>query len=173
MSRPIRIVPHDPQWPDHYAREHGRISHTLGRRVSVIEHIGSTAVKDLATKPIIDIMAGAAASTTAEDCLRPLAEIGYTEVTAQPEIPDWHYCIARSGSNLSFHLHLVTHPSLHWDRHILFRDYQRRHREAAGQYGELKTRLARECTADRQTYTEGKAAFARRIEGLAHGAGSR
>lgn len=172
MSRPIRIVPHDPQWPDHYAREHGRISHTLGRRVSVIEHIGSTAVRDLAAKPIIDIMAGVADSTAAEDCLQPLAEIGYTGVTAQPGIPGWHYCIARLGSDLSFHLHLVTHPSLHWDRHILFRDYLRRHPEVAGQYGELKTRLAREYTADRQAYTEGKAEFILRIEELARGAGS-
>ncbi len=168
MSRPVRIVPHDPEWADQFILERERISRVLRRRVSVIEHIGSTAVADLAAKPIIDIMAEVADGCTAKDCLQPLEEIGYTSVREQPGICHWHYCISKSGADLSFHLHLVTHPSPHWDRHVRFRDYLRTHPEAAEQYARLKMRLVREHAADRQAYTEGKTAFVQKIEELAH-----
>lgn len=167
MRRPVRIVSHDPKWADHFVLEREQISRALGRQVSVIEHIGSTAVKGLAAKPIIDIMAGVTGPDAAEACLLPLEEIGYGSARDQPGISDWHYCIAKPGVDVSFHLHLVTHPSPHWDRHILFRDHLRTHPEAAEQYGALKVRLAREHTFDREAYTDAKTAFVRRIEELA------
>jgi GNAT superfamily N-acetyltransferase len=44
---------------------------------------------------------------------------------------------------------------------LVFRDYLRRHRDVAREYGELKSRLAKRFEHDREAYTEAKAEFIR------------
>jgi GrpB-like predicted nucleotidyltransferase (UPF0157 family) len=53
-----------------------------------------------------------------------------------------------------------------WDEPY-FRKYLRRHPEIAREYGDLKIRLAEEYRNDRETYTEKKTDFIRRIVVLA------
>src|SRR5258707_14724387 len=48
---PIHIVDYDPEWPWLFEREAERVQATLGDRVLLIEHVGSTSVPGLAAKP--------------------------------------------------------------------------------------------------------------------------
>ena len=52
----IRVVPYDPFWEVEYENESQKISNILKDILVEIYHIGSTAVKGLHAKPIIDIM---------------------------------------------------------------------------------------------------------------------
>jgi len=54
MSQPVRIVIPNPDWPNHYQKMKQQILKTIGS--TPIEHIGSTSVLGLGSKPIIDIM---------------------------------------------------------------------------------------------------------------------
>ncbi|MEK9144245.1 MAG: GrpB family protein, partial [Elusimicrobiota bacterium] len=56
----IEIVPYDPAWPGLFALERDALLKALdGRREApAVEHVGSTAVPDLAAKPTIDLMIG-------------------------------------------------------------------------------------------------------------------
>ena len=56
LDAPITLVEYDPAWPSLYARESARIRTTLGDRVLLLEHVGSTSVPHLAAKPRIDIV---------------------------------------------------------------------------------------------------------------------
>jgi GrpB-like predicted nucleotidyltransferase (UPF0157 family) len=51
-----------------------------------------------------------------------------------------------------------------WERHLLFRDYLRRHPETAQEYAKLKKRLADEFRTDREGYTQAKTPFITAIE---------
>ena len=51
----IRVVPYDPFWEVEYENESQKISNILKDILVEIYHIGSTAVKGLHAKPIIDI----------------------------------------------------------------------------------------------------------------------
>jgi GrpB-like predicted nucleotidyltransferase (UPF0157 family) len=55
---PIVVVPYDHAWPSLYEEERARIERAIGPWVERIEHVGSTAVQELAAKPVIDIMVG-------------------------------------------------------------------------------------------------------------------
>ena len=56
---PVEIVAYDPAWPRLFEAERHAIAGALAAWiVGPIEHIGSTAIRDLAAKPVIDIMAG-------------------------------------------------------------------------------------------------------------------
>src|SRR5208283_4235539 len=55
MPLHISIVEYNPQWPELYQLEAGRIRTILGSRVLRLEHIGSTSVSGLAAKPVVDM----------------------------------------------------------------------------------------------------------------------
>ena len=159
MPRPVTIVDYDPQWPILYKEERRSVLEVAGEKVLEIEHIGSTAVPDLCSKPIVDIMAGVGGEADADECVRLLAAIGYDDVTSEPETQDWYYCLGKGFHSVGYHLHLVRHGSEFWERHILFRDYLRAHPETAREYDVLKRGLAMEYGSDRLGYTEAKTSF--------------
>jgi GrpB-like predicted nucleotidyltransferase (UPF0157 family) len=49
------IRKYDTRWPQEFEREAATLRSILGELVSNIEHIGSTAVPGLASKPVLDI----------------------------------------------------------------------------------------------------------------------
>jgi GrpB-like predicted nucleotidyltransferase (UPF0157 family) len=161
MVPPVVIVPYDPAWRDYYDEEMDRVTEAVGHIIRRIAHIGSTAVPGLAAKPIVDIMAGVADAASAELCLEPLAEIGYADVTPQPDEDDsWYYCLGkRPPAGPVYHLHLMEFPSSFWDKHLLFRDYLRDYPEVAREYERFKRELAARFGADRLGYAEAKADF--------------
>lgn len=159
MSHPVRVVDYDSQWPVLYEQEKRRVLEAIGHKVLSIEHVGSTAVPGLGAKPIIDIMACVLNSKDADDCVLLLKDIGYSDVTPQPENPDWYYCLGRGPHSVGYHLHLVRFMSDFWERHLLFRDFLRTHPETAQQYHELKKELTVKYVDNRVAYTESKTEF--------------
>jgi GrpB-like predicted nucleotidyltransferase (UPF0157 family) len=55
-KREIVIVDYDPGWPARYELERDRVRRALGASALRVEHIGSTAVRGLAAKPIVDLL---------------------------------------------------------------------------------------------------------------------
>ena len=143
MTYPVGIVNYDPQWPVLYEEEKGRILGVIGRRIVAIEHIGSTAVRGLAAKPIIDIMVAVRHLIDAGECIEPLQSIGYEYVPEfEVEIPERRFFRKGPPEARTHHIHMIELTSEFWGRHLLFRDYLRTHPEAAQQYYQLKKELA-------------------------------
>jgi GrpB-like predicted nucleotidyltransferase (UPF0157 family) len=158
-DKKITIVEYNLEWPIKYTEEENRIKQKIGDLILSINHIGSTSVYDLGAKPIIDIMTGVDTSKTADKCQKRLEEIGYYDVTPQPENDEWFYCLGRGNKDLYYHLHLVVHNSDFHLRHIVFRDYLRDHPRIAEEYYHLKKKLAEAMGSDRGSYTSAKTRF--------------
>src|SRR4029453_17044025 len=60
----IRIVDNDPSWPQRFEVERDRIVRALGPVARRIEHVGSTSVSGLASKPVVDITVTVGTPTT-------------------------------------------------------------------------------------------------------------
>jgi GrpB-like predicted nucleotidyltransferase (UPF0157 family) len=54
----IVVSDYDPNWPTLFEQERIRIKNTLGSFALAIEHMGSTAVPGLPSKPVIDLLVG-------------------------------------------------------------------------------------------------------------------
>lgn len=54
--RKLIITPYNPQWPYLFESFKQRLSKIFGENLTAICHIGSTSVKGLSAKPVIDIM---------------------------------------------------------------------------------------------------------------------
>jgi GrpB-like predicted nucleotidyltransferase (UPF0157 family) len=133
------LAEYDSHWPIAYAQEEDRILAAVGDKVVAIEHIGSTSVPKLRSKPIIDILVGVRRLADVKSCIEPLQRLGYEY---RPEnrklIPNTEYFRkGPSGAN-SHHLRIVQAESDLWRQYILFRDYLRSHAAEAQLYERLK-----------------------------------
>ncbi|HBE76472.1 MAG TPA: hypothetical protein DDW65_01630 [Firmicutes bacterium] len=161
-SGKVKIVLYDELWKKAYQDEEKLLWPVIGEFVIDIQHIGSTSIPGLASKPIIDIAAFVTSLNIGEACIKPLEKIGY-EYRYDAGVPGRHFFAKGSRENRTHFLHIEELHGELWKNHILFRDYLREHREAVIEYAELKIELAKKYENDRDTYTIEKAGFIRRI----------
>lgn len=165
---PIIVVPYDSQWPPAFRQEHDRIAKAFGSNDVIIEHIGSTSVRELAAKPIIDLMIGLDSLTDAPPLISILQEIGYEYVPEFEDVmPERRYFRRNHEGRRTHHIHMVERESEFWKRHMAFRDFLRVHPEHAKAYGQLKSRLAAQYPQDSEAYMDGKNALIKELEVLA------
>jgi len=163
----IAIVPYDPRWPELFRREKDHLlsclPHDLIRR---IEHFGSTAVPELAAKPVVDMLVEVTDLQATQARIAPVLEQqGYdyfwrpTHGDDGPPFYAWFIKRDPTTQIRTHHIHMVEgHFTEHWDR-LLFRDYLIEHPAVAKHYENLKFRLASAAPNDRVAYTQGKSDF--------------
>ncbi len=122
-----------------YAEEKRKILEVIGENVVAIEHIGSTSIPGMRSKPTIDILIAIEDLDVVGSCVEPLRTIGYEYRPMNKEIiPDTEYFRkGPSGAN-THHIRIVKTGSSLWSNYILFRDYLRNHPEACREYEQLK-----------------------------------
>lgn len=154
--RQVRLAPYSPYWPAIFQKEKMRLAEVLAPLPFVAEHIGSTAVKGMCAKPIVDAAVGIPPGQNWEAYRRRLERLGYTH-HGEKGVPGRQFFSA--GEPCLFHIHLVELDSELWKNHLLFRDYLRAQPSVARQYEQLKIRLAEQFRHDRDSYTCAKADF--------------
>ncbi len=83
----VQLSMYNPKWEQQYAYEKDRIQVAFGERVIGIEHIGSTSIKGLDAKPIIDILVGVQKLDEMPEYMDALTLIDY-EYVPKPEFAD-------------------------------------------------------------------------------------
>lgn len=169
LKEEILIAPYNSAWPRMFGEERDHLLNCLPRGlIKRIEHFGSTAVPQLAAKPIIDMLVEVTSLEETRERIVPVLEAqGYDyfwRPTQGDDVPPFYaWFIKRdSAGTRTHHVHMVERDFEHWDR-LLFRDYLIEHPETAGEYEALKYDLARLHKNDRDAYTEGKGEFVARV----------
>lgn len=168
----VWLAPYNPSWPSLFGEERVRVGETVGRWAKGIEHIGSTAVRGLDAKPVIDMMVGLKAMSDADYCVEALIDLGYSYWVegAEPHHRLFVRFVNPAMTARTHNLHLVEAGGRYWKDRLLFRDYLREHPETGAKYARLKYELARRYRDDREAYTRAKADFVSGIVRLASGA---
>ena len=157
MANPVIIVDYDPNWPGLFQALRRRIADALGDMAAAIEHVGSTAVPDLAAKPIIDIDVLLTSEPMLPAAIERLATLGYVH-RGNLGIPEREAFFA-PVNDPPHHLYVCPPCSGEFRRHIAFRDYLRAHPKDARVYGDLKIALAERFRDDRSGYSTAKSEF--------------
>ncbi|MTV25931.1 GrpB family protein [Nitriliruptoraceae bacterium ZYF776] len=168
-DEPVRITPPDAA----LAAEADRLRRELQTLLApwlagTVEHVGSTAVPGLQSKPIVDLLGPVRDLDAADDAAATLAAANWELVPPEADIRPWRrfHVLPRAGARAA-HLHLIAHDHPRCREMLVFRDHLRRDRRTAAAYGRLKERLARDHVLDREAYTRAKAAFVDEVlEGL-------
>ncbi|MGO5007315.1 GrpB family protein [Bacillus wiedmannii] len=166
MKQGITIEEYNIKWESEFYKLKSLINNMLKELVLSIEHVGSTSVKGLASKPILDIDIVIEEYEIFPEVVKRLETIGYYHQA------EWSFkgreafgrkdaFVPWNGESIVWmehHLYVCDKNSEELRRHIVFRDYLREHEDVAVEYGRLKKELARE-SKNRSSYSEGKAAF--------------
>ena len=154
----ISIVEYNPDWPDLFDKEKRFIGSIVTDFVyGTIEHVGSTSVKGLAAKPIIDIMVGVESLDASKKAIQIMENNDYCYHPYKGDVMHW-FC-KPSPEVRTHHVHLIPFESKLWFERLAFRDYLRSHPIVAQDYAKLKRKLAIESNGDREKYTQEKTSF--------------
>jgi GrpB-like predicted nucleotidyltransferase (UPF0157 family) len=143
-SPDVGVIQFNPAWSGRYEMLADVIRAALGNRVLALEHIGSTAVRGLAAKPVIDIDLTIADSCDEASYVPALERSGFALVVREP----WwyqHRCLRHQLP--SCNLHVFPPECAEAERHRIFRDWLRAHPEDRMLYAETKLAAAAETTS--------------------------
>ena len=139
--RHVVVQPYDTDWAKDFEAIQAEVSAALGNTALSVEHVGSTSVKGLSAKPIIDLDI-VVKNGDVPKAIELLAKIGYIhEGNLGIEGREaFHY---NGKEHLrQHHVYVCPENSPELKRHIAFRDYLRSHPEAVREYSCIKEEAA-------------------------------
>jgi GrpB-like predicted nucleotidyltransferase (UPF0157 family) len=158
----IVLSEYDPGWKTIFLKERALLE-TVLPAASRIEHIGSTSIRDLCAKPVIDILCGVDDFLMADGLADKITRLGYEYIEKYNAVmPDRRFF--KKAAEHHFHIHLVESGGPFWERHILFRDFLRKNEAVKNEYASLKRQLAEKDWIDGNEYAGAKTAFIRAVE---------
>jgi GrpB-like predicted nucleotidyltransferase (UPF0157 family) len=160
-ARPqIALVQYETAWAEVFAAEAERLHGAVRNNLYFVDHVGSTAVRGLIAKPVIDLLVTLPDWSAAGVVSRELQAQGYRiEQRVRGANPRHFMTRLDPSGGPTFNLHLVP-PGSEWGlRMLAFRDALLADRSLVRQYGALKQELADLHPEDLAAYTRGKATF--------------
>ena len=152
----VKLLPHQAEWETNAEETIMLMKTILGDTCIDIQHVGSTSIKHICAKPIIDIAVA----------VNELADIlPYNDVLSkngmfyrkEETTGQLLYLMGDLENEIkTHHIHVVKYNSVNWQNYLNFRDYLNAFPEKARLYNELKQELAKKYASERKLYTDGK-----------------
>ncbi len=156
---PIILTENQTCWEEWYLEELELLKNAIPQAVR-ISHIGSTAVRSIWAKPIIDILVEVPRECDISDYKDSILKCGYICMSQGEGRISFNKGYTEKGfAERVFHLHLRyagDHDELY------FRDYLVEHDHVAEEYEKMKLKLWKEYEHNRDGYTNAKAEFVKK-----------
>jgi GrpB-like predicted nucleotidyltransferase (UPF0157 family) len=156
----IVIADYDPIWPHWYESAAFRIREALGDKVLQLDHVGSTSVRGLPAKPLIDINMVVVDTTDEDAYVPPLEAIGYKLRIREP---DWFEHRMLRGYDPPVNLHVFNPGCEEIERMLRFRDHLRTNEADRELYARTKRELAAKEWKYVQNYADAKSEVVQEI----------
>ena len=160
----IELTAYDPTWPTRFAEQQKRLATILQPWLAgEIEHVGSTSVPGLRSKPTVDILAPVQSLGASRTAIPVLEKDGWL---FWPDDPNHNYrlwFLRPSPAARTHHLQIIQHDHPNLRALIAFREALRRDPKAREAYSSLKEDLARKHQSDRNTYSNAKTEFVQSV----------
>jgi GrpB-like predicted nucleotidyltransferase (UPF0157 family) len=163
LSEAVELHVYDPDWPAAFERERRLIAPLFRRPPRRIEHMGSTSIPGLRSKPIIDIIVLVDDLEVGHEAVPALEATGYSFWADNPDKTKLYLAKGLPPApRRTHHLHIHDDEE-EVQRHLVFRDHLRSSAEACAAYLALKEDLAARFRDDREAYSKHKTEF---VDGL-------
>ncbi|MGI6611714.1 MAG: GrpB family protein [Limnochordia bacterium] len=152
----VLLAPWSLEWEKEYENERDCIQSAIGPFICAMHHIGSTAVRGLAAKPIIDMAIEIPRFDTGIQCVAGLERLGYS-YKGTNVLPERHYF--SKGSPRTHQIHMFEVGNQYLLKQLAFRDCLRKEDSVRQEYEELKRALAEKNSHDKLAYADAKTDF--------------
>ena len=164
VDQPIELVDYDPTWSARFVEQKTRLTMILNPWLArEIEHIGSTSVPGLRSKPIVDILAPVHSLAASRAAMPILEGDGWLFWPDDPNQDYRLWFLRPNPTARTHHLQIIQHNHPSFRALIVFRDVLRRDVKARAAYSALKADLANEHQSDRNAYSNAKTEFVQAI----------
>ena len=163
QTKRVIVLPYCERWEQNFAQIRDELRKALGPLALKIEHVGSTAVRGLSAKPIIDIDIVIRDYSVFDAVVSALQAIGYFHEGDLGIAGREAFKYDGKDHLQKHHLYVCPENSAELKRHIAFRDYLRAHPEAVKEYSRIKEEGAALFPNDIEKYIEHKAPFIQKI----------
>ncbi len=158
---PIRLTKHNPEWEKQYENMKAYLEKQLSSCSIVrISHIGSTAIKHIWAKPIVDILIEIDPHEKIDTVAERIESSGFTKMSESDGRVSLNCGYTDTGfAEKVYHVHLRyagNHDELY------FRDYLNDHPDIAEEYQQLKLGLWHTYEHNRDAYTAAKTEFVKK-----------
>ena len=155
-----KIVPWQASWEEAFSVEKERITEAMAASglTGSIYHVGSTSIKGMASKPIIDILVCPAPDTSVDALIPVLEQAGYANL-GECGRPGRCFMSKGDQENETFYLHLCHEDHPVAKDQLLFQYIERQEPIIASSYRQLKKTLASQFPLDRNMYRLAKGTY--------------
>ncbi len=165
----MSICEYSDAWVVNFLKESKLIQAAFGLSKIYIDHVGSTSVKGLSSKPVVDMLISIGDWSAVDTLVNELRSLGYQIDEKCDNTPRLFLVKYGADASISYHVH-VCKPQSRWARDMLiFKNELASDKEFANEYVELKKSLAITHHDNVEAYGEGKKSFIesrlREIEG--------
>ena len=161
----VRIVDYTSEWKTEFERVKVGLINSTNLEAVRIEHIGSTAIKAMPAKPIIDLLVGVDnLESVDKPLLQSFKKAGFLRLKVE-----WpgEIVLAKFKDNSyqvkTHYIHLVEYQKPLWKNLIFFRDYLNNNEHARHRYLNIKEEFLRNNSEGIKEYTDYKEAFVKEI----------
>lgn len=163
----VKLVDYDPYWNTLFEKIKKSICTATQLQECRIQHIGSTAISNIKSKPVIDILLGIDHLDQVETYDEYLKTIGFYRLKVQRENEYVYAKFKDTHFEIKTHfIHMVQFESELWKNLIFFRDYLNTHPDKKIEYQNIKQSFVDRQTEGIQEYTACKEQFVHYIFSL-------
>lgn len=163
VTKNVVVLPYDERWEQAFTQIKDEIQAALGSLALRIEHVGSTSVRGLSAKPIIDIDVVIRDYSVFDAVVTALKEIGYQHEGDLGIAAREAFKYDGKAHLQKHHLYVCPQDSAELKRHIAFRNYLRSNPEAVREYGRIKEEGAALYPDDIGKYIQHKSPFIEKV----------
>ena len=156
----VKLEKYNKNWEMMYKEEKANLEKIFGDLAIDIQHIGSTAIKNICAKPIIDIAVGVKSLKEFNKIKKNFLKEPYS---IKEDPTDGEELVIKGYSDTQFLIHIMEVNSERFKNTILFRDYMNNNEKYAKEYEKIKIYLANKYANNRKKYTESKNEFIKKI----------
>lgn len=152
----VYLEEHQTQWESAASDCVSAIKRILCDTAVDVQHIGSTSIKTIPAKPIIDIAVGV---RDYDAVLAKKDELEAEDIIFRFDERPSQFLFVMGDfekDTRTHHIHVVLYDSKEWNDYINFRDYLNSHEDKANEYAEMKKYLSEKYPNDRNAYCNEK-----------------
>ena len=161
----IRLVDYATEWNDEFRRVKKEIMENTKLEENRIEHIGSTAIKGMLAKPILDILIGVDDINNVDhSIISELKTIGFYRLKVErPREIVFAKFTDKTYEEKTHFIHIVEYQKELWNNLIFFRDYLNANENERQKYLEIKLDYLKQSSIGILEYTDHKEEFVKNI----------
>lgn len=157
----VRLSDYNPQWPYLFKEECDVLTEILGSEVIRFEHFGSTSVKGMKAKPVIDMMV-IVKDIEKIDQYNKIFELRGYDIAGEWGIAG-RRLFRKDGEHRTHHIHIYEISNQEIKRHLLLRNYLRVNSKEVADYSKFKTLLSNKFE-DTREYSKAKKEYVKNLE---------